>query len=79
MDLRHPDASNLVGRSVAVRLPIGVAMDMTLTGEVRNAKDGPDGVARIGVEFEDVSETERYIVDLLERDTLRWQTPDGPA
>lgn len=77
MDLRHPDASALVGRSVSVRLPIGVSMDMTLTGEVRNAKEGPDGIVRIGIEFEDVSDTERSIVDLLERDTLRWDRPDG--
>lgn len=79
MDLRHADASALVGRSVSVRLPIGVSMDMTLTGEVRNAKDGPDGIVRIGIEFEDVSDTERSIVDLLERDTLRWDRPEGPA
>jgi hypothetical protein len=79
MDLRHPDAPNLVGRSVSVRLPIGVSMDMTLTGQVRNAKDGPDGIVRIGIEFEDVSDTERSIVDLLERDTLRWERPDWPT
>ena len=80
MDLRHPDALGLVGRSVSVRLPIGVSMDMTLTGEVRNANDGPDGIVRVGIEFEDAfSDTERSIVDLLERDTLRWQKPDGPT
>lgn len=78
MDLRHPDPSVLEGRSLSVRLPIGVSMDMTLTGEVRNTKEGPDGIVRIGIEFEDVSDTERSIVDLLERDTLRWQSPDGP-
>jgi hypothetical protein len=77
MDLRHPDASELIGRSVSVRLPIGVSMDMTLMGEVRNAKEGPDGIVRIGVEFEDVSDTERSIVEFLERDSLRWQRPDG--
>ena len=80
MDLRHPDPSDLVGRSVSVRLPIGVSMDMTLTGGVRNAKDGPDGIVRIGVEFEDVSDTERSIVDVLERDSSRWQQrPENPS
>jgi hypothetical protein len=54
-------------------------MDMTLTGDVRNAKEGPDGIVRIGVEFEDVSDTERSIVNLLERDTLRWRRPDSPS
>ena len=79
MDLRHRDASDLVGRIVSVRLPIGVSMDMTLTGEVKNAKGGPDGIVRIGVEFADVSDTERSIVDLLERDSLRWRRPDSPS
>ena len=79
MDLRHRDASDLVGRIVSVRLPIGVSMDMTLTGEVKNARGGPDGIVRIGVEFADVSDTERSIVDLLERDSLRWQRPDSPS
>jgi len=79
MDLRHSDASDLVGRIVSVRLPIGVSMDMTLTGEVKNAKGGPDGIVRIGVEFADVSDTERSIVDLLERDSLRWRRPDSPS
>lgn len=79
MDLRYPDASDLVGRSVSVRLPIGVSMDMTLTGEVRNAKEGPDGIVRIGIEFEGVSDTERSIVDLLERDSRRWEEPDKPT
>ena len=79
MDLRHPDAMHLLGRSVSIRLPVGLSMDMTLSGEVRNATEGPDGIVRIGVEFEDVSNTERSIVDLLERDTPRWQKPDWPT
>ena len=79
MDLRHPDAMHLLGRSVSIRLPVGLSMDMTLSGEVRNAMEGPDGIVRIGIEFEDVSNTERSIVDLLERDTPRWQKPDWPT
>jgi hypothetical protein len=79
MDLRHPDASDLLGRRLSVRLPIGASMDMTLTGEVRNAKTGPDGIVRVGVEFLDVSDTERSIVDLLERDSFPKQDPDPPS
>jgi hypothetical protein len=63
MDLRHP--SDLVGTPVSVRLPVGASFDVTLTGEVRNAKAGPGGVARVGIEFVDLSKTERSIVDLL--------------
>lgn len=66
MDLRHPASTDLVGHRVSVRLPVGASMDITLTGEVRNAKAGPGGIVRAGVEFADLSETERSIVDLLE-------------
>jgi hypothetical protein len=63
MDLRHP--SDLVGCRVSVRLPVGASIDVTFTGEVRNAKAGPDGVVRVGIEFVGLSKTERSIADLL--------------
>ena len=66
MDLRHPDASDLVGRRVSVRLPVGASIDMTFTGEVRNAKAGPNGVVRVGIEFVDLSDAERAVVDHLD-------------
>jgi len=73
MDLRYPDSSGLVGRRMSVRLPIGSSMDITLTGEVRNAKPGPDEIVRAGIEYIDLSNTERVIVDLLEPGS-----PGGP-
>ena len=71
MDLRYPDPSRLVGRRMSVRLPVGSSMDMTLMGAVRNAKPGPDGIVRAGLEYIDLSDAERAIVDLLERDSTR--------
>jgi PilZ domain-containing protein len=67
MDLRHPESTDLVGRRLSVRLPVGASMFIILTGEVRNAKGGPGGIVRLGVEFMGLSDTERAIVDLLER------------
>ncbi len=66
MDFRHAASADLVGRRISVRLPIGASIDMTLTGEVRNVKDGPDGIVRAGIEFAGLSDTERSIADLLE-------------
>ena len=43
MDFRHPGSSDLVGRRISVRLPVGDSVDMTFTGHVRNAKPGPIG------------------------------------
>ena len=68
MDVRlhHPDSSDLVGRRIAVRLQLGDSTDITLTGEVKNVKDGPDGIVRAGIEFVDLSDIERTIVGLLD-------------
>jgi hypothetical protein len=66
MDFRHPGVAALVGRRISVRLPVGHSVDMTLTGEVRNVKEGPEAIVRAGIEFVGLSENELYIVDLLE-------------
>jgi hypothetical protein len=70
MDFRHPDGVDIVGRGIAVNLPVGDSLDITLTGQVRNAKAGPDGVVRAGIEFSELSEEELYIVDLLELESM---------
>ena len=70
MDFRHPDSVDVVGRRVSVRLPVGDSIDITLLGDVRNAKAGPDGIVRVGVEFVGLSEEELYIVDLLALDSV---------
>ena len=67
MDIRHRCATGLVGRPISIRLPVGECMDLTFNGVVRNAKSGPDGIVRAGVEFAHLSEMENSIIDLLER------------
>jgi hypothetical protein len=79
MDLHYTSASDLVGRQMLVCLPVGPSMDVTLTGAVRNAKGGPDGIVRAGVEFIGLSETERGVVELLESGTLHSQVVYRPA
>ena len=70
MDFRYPDAPDLVGRHISVRLPVGTSVELTFTGEVRNLKSGPDGIVRAGIEFFGLSEDELYVIDLLELGTL---------
>jgi hypothetical protein len=67
MDLCHPSSLELMGSRISVCLPVGESIDITLTGEARNAKGGPDGIVRAGIEFVDLSEAERSVVELLER------------
>ena len=79
MDLHYPSASDLVGKQISVCLPVGPSMDVTLTGAVRNAKGGPDGIVRAGIEFIGLSETERGVVDLMERGSMHSQMVYRPA
>jgi hypothetical protein len=67
IDLCHPGATELLSRRITVLLELGPSVDMTVTGEVRHAGSEPDGVVRAGIEFVALTETERSIVDLLER------------
>lgn len=68
MDVRYPEPSELVGRHVSIRLPVGGSLELTLTGPVRNTQPGPDGVVRTGIEFVGLTDIERAVIDLLERD-----------
>lgn len=79
MDLHYASADDLVGRQILVCLPVGPSMDVTLTGAVRNAKGGPDGIVRAGLEFIGLSETERGVVELLESGTMHSQVVYRPA
>ena len=67
LDLRHPSSSDLEGRRISIRLAIGDSVEITLTGEVRNVKAGPEGIVRAGIEFVSLSERERSIVSLLDK------------
>jgi hypothetical protein len=79
VELCHPDPVELLGmwehgelqldriRRITVRLEFGTSVELTIAGEVRNAGSEPDGIVRAGIEFVGLSETERSVVDLLER------------
>jgi hypothetical protein len=43
---------------------------VAFTGEVRNVRAGPGGIVRAGIEFVDLMDSERSIVDLLEYDAV---------
>ena len=69
MDFHYADPMRLEGRRVAVRLPLGDSVEVAFTGEVRNVRPGPGGIVRTGIEFVDLMDSERSIVDLLEYET----------
>ena len=67
IDVRYPGASDLQSRRITLLLGVGPSIDVTVTGEVRNTKSGPDDIVQAGIEFVGLTEFERSIVDLLER------------
>jgi hypothetical protein len=68
MDFHYADPMRLEGRSVSVHLPLGDSIEVQCSGVVRNVRPGPGGIVRAGVEFTDLMDSERSIVDLLEYD-----------
>lgn len=75
MDFHYADPMRLEGRRVSVRLRLGDSVEIAFTGEVRNVRPGPGGIVRAGIEFVDLMDWERSIVDLLEYESLL--TPGG--
>jgi PilZ domain len=80
IELCHPDPVELLGlwhdgelrlnfsRRISVRFQLSPSLDLTVAGEVRNAGSGPDGIVRAGIEFVDLTEIERSMVDRLVRE-----------
>ena len=76
IELLHPDPVELLGlwrdgelrldetRRITVGLELGPSVDITVSGELRNAGSKPDGIVRAGIEFTGLSEVERSIVEL---------------
>ena len=67
IDVPYGVAAALLNRRITVLLELGPSVDLTIAGEVRNAESAPDGIVRVGIEFVGLSETERSIVEFLER------------
>ncbi len=57
--------------TVEVQAPAGAAVSIRLVGEIRNVVHVTEKI-RIGIEFIDLSETERSILDALERMRIVW-------
>ena len=71
IDLPHSGKPNrLMGRRITVLVELGSSVDLTVAGKVRYAESSPDGVARVGIEFVGLNDTERAIVGTLEQRAL---------
>ncbi len=74
LELDDPLADDLIGRRLVVEstAPIGTAVTIRLEGEVRHASRLHPGRTRVGVEFVDLSATERQILDAMAQLGAGW-------
>jgi PilZ domain len=64
----------LIGRRIVVHVqaPTGASVTVRLIGRAKNVTPGRDGGTRVGLEFVDLSETERSILRVMELMKVVW-------
>ncbi len=55
-----------------MQAPTGASVIVQLTGQVKNTGPGNHGGTRVGLEFVDLSETERSILSVMELMKVVW-------
>jgi len=65
---------DIVGQQLVVQVvpPLGHAISLQLLGIVRNQHPLSDGRTRVGLEFADLSDTERSILSVFEQLKICW-------
>lgn len=58
---------NLLGRNIIIETntPTGASLSVRARGTVKNTSPGPEGGVRVGIEFIELTELERSILDAL--------------
>ncbi len=74
LELFGSPPEDLIGRrlTVEVQAPVGASVGIHLVGQVRNTGPGPEGGTRVGLEFVDLSETERKMLHVMELLQIVW-------
>jgi hypothetical protein len=65
---------DLIGRRILVEVqtPAGASITLQMVGEIRYSTEGSRGGTRIGLQFNDLSDTERAILNVLEAMQAVW-------
>jgi hypothetical protein len=58
--------------NIEIKPPVGESITLRLSGTVRNVKVDPGGTTRAGLEFVDLSETERAILNVMGLMGIGW-------
>ncbi len=64
----------LIGHKVLVEVhtPAGASITLQMVGEIRYTTEGKQGGIRVGIQFNDLSETEQAILNVLEQMQAVW-------
>jgi hypothetical protein len=67
-------ANDLIGHrlNIEIQAPVGESIVLGLRGTVKNVSLGSDGTTRAGLEFVDLSETERAILNAMALMGIGW-------
>jgi len=57
---------------VEVQTPAGASITLQMVGEIRYSTEGKQGGTRVGIQFNDLSETEQAILNVLEQMQAVW-------
>jgi hypothetical protein len=73
LEIYEAARDDLVGREITVEVqtPAGASITLRMVGAIRHVAATPKG-ARVGIEFGDLSETERAILNVLEHMRVVW-------
>jgi len=65
---------DILGRTILVEVetPAGASITLRFAGVARNVNEGQDGGTRVGIEFTNLSETERSIMDVMGHMRIVW-------
>jgi hypothetical protein len=74
VELHGPVPQYLIGQRLVIEAntPAGSSVSVRLRGEVRNTGQGPRDGTRVGMEFVELSETERQILHVMELLQVAW-------
>ena len=57
---------------VEVQTPAGASITLQMVGEIRYSTEGKQSGTRVGIQFNDLSETEQAILNVLEQMQAVW-------
>ena len=74
LEIFDPDEDDLIGHKITAEAQAtgGGSVSIRFTGTIRDVHPGPKGSIRVGIEFLGLSDTERTMLEAMERMRVVW-------